>query len=135
MITRNVTMHYLVSSRTSSFFYAALSLALIIILSEYDNNNSNVAIASQPLSHISHLVQVAAAVSTTANSNFYGNVGITKIQLPGIIPSINNSISPPPPPPPTPPISKPTLSPPPPPIIRNTRAPPAPGGATLNDPN
>jgi glucose/arabinose dehydrogenase len=109
-------------------------LVLIIILSEY-HNNSNVAISSQPFSHISHLIQIAAAVSTTTSSNFYGSGSITKIQLPGIIPSINNSISPPPPSLPPPPISQPTLSPPPPPpIIHNTRAPPAPGGATLNDP-
>jgi aldose sugar dehydrogenase len=138
-------MHYLVPFRTSSFFYAALSLAIIIILSEYDssnnndNNNNNIVISPQPFSHISHLVQVAAAVSTTTtNCNLYGKGGIIKIQLPGIIPSINNSISPTSPPPllPTPPISKPPLSPPPPPpIIHNTRAPPAPGGPTLNDPN
>jgi hypothetical protein len=133
MIARNVTMHYLVSIRTSSFFYAALSLALIIILSEYDSNNSNFAIDSQPVLHISHLIQVAAAVSTTTtSSNFYGSGGIIKIQLPGIIPSPNNSIPTLPTPPlPAPPISQPTLSPPPPaPIVHNTRAPPAPGGPT-----
>ena len=129
-------MQYLASIRTSSFFFAALSLALIIILSEYHSNN-NFVISSQPLPQISHLIQVAAAVSITTNSNFYGNGGITKIQLPGIIPSLNNSIPTPPlSPVPTPPISQPTLSPPPPPpIIHNTRAPPAPGGPTLNDPN
>ena len=126
-------MHYLVSIRTSSFFCAALSLALIMMLSEY-NNNSNIAISSQPFLHISHLIQVAAALPTTTNSNFYGNDSITYIQLPGVIPSINNSVSPTPSPA-SPSVSQPTLSPPPPPITRNTRAPPAPGGPTLNDPN
>ena len=131
MITKNVTMHYLMPIRSSSFFCAALSLALIIILSEYDNND----ISSQPFQQISNLIQVAAAVSNTSNYNFYGNGSIINIQLPGIIPSINNSIPTPSPPPSTPTISQPTLSPPPPPITRNTRAPPAPGGPTLNDPN
>jgi hypothetical protein len=80
-------MHYLVPFRTSSFFYTVLSLAIIIILSEYDSSNNNIVISPQPLSHISHLIQVAAAVSTTTtNSNLYGKGGIIKIQLPGIIP-------------------------------------------------
>ena len=52
-------MHYLVPFRTSSFFYAVLSLAMIIILSEYDSSNNNIAISPQPLSHISHLIQGA----------------------------------------------------------------------------
>jgi hypothetical protein len=65
-------MYYLVSIRTSSFFCAALSLALI--LSEYDDNN--IVISSQPLSHISHLIQVAAAVTdnNTTKSDTVGAI-------------------------------------------------------------
>src|SRR5919199_4535020 len=128
-------MHYSVPITTSSIFCAALSLVLIIILSEYDNNdnNNNNYVSSQPVLHIPHLIRVAAA-NSTAIRDFHGSATITNIQLPGIIPSINNSVSPPPSPA-SPSVSQPTLSPPPPPITRNTRAPPAPGGPTLNDPN
>src|SRR5919199_4289700 len=128
-------MHYSVPITTSSIFCAALSLVLIIILSEYDNNdnNNNNYVSSQPVLHIPHLIRVAAA-NSTAIRDFHGSATITNIQLPGIIPNINNSV-PPPTSPPSASISQPTLSPPPPPITRNTRAPPAPGGPTLNDPN
>src|SRR5919199_1064572 len=125
-------MHYSVPITTSSIFCAALSLVLIIILSEYDDNNNNY-VSSQPVLHIPHLIRVAAA-NSAAIRDFHGSATITNIQLPGIIPSINNSVSPPPSPA-SPSVSQPTLSPPPPPITRNTRAPPAPGGPTLNDPN
>jgi aldose sugar dehydrogenase len=119
-------MNYSVPIRISSYFCAALSLVCIIILSEYNNNNNNN--SSQSLLHISHLIQVAAA-NSTAIRDFHGSATITNIQLPGIIPNINNSITG------SPPLLQPSpSSSPPTPIIHNTRAPPAPGGPTLNDP-
>jgi glucose/arabinose dehydrogenase len=141
----NITMHYLkvriVVFRSSlSFFCALLSLASIIVLSEYYNNDNALLLLlpSESLQQISKIIQAAAAISTTsADSNFDFHrtaATITDVQLPGIIPNNNNNnITPPPPTHPTFPSASPSA--PPPPITHNTRARAAVGGPTLNDPN
>jgi hypothetical protein len=117
---RNVTMHYLkdiLSVRSFLSFFCTFILKF----------NHEVVIASQPVSQISKLIQVAA-VSITL-SDFHSSATVTNVQLPGIISNSNNSITG------SPPSSQPFPSSPAPlPIIRNTRAPPALGGPTLSDP-
>src|SRR5919198_140680 len=139
----NITMHYLkvrIEFRLSlCFFCALLSLASIIVLSEYYNNdNGLLLLPSESLQQISKIIQAAAAISTTsADSNFDFHrtaATITDVQLPGIIPNNNNNnITPPPPTHPTFPSASPSA--PPPPITHNTMARAAVGGPTLNDPN
>src|SRR5919197_414751 len=141
----NITMHYLkvriVVFRSSlSFFCALLSLASIIVLFEYYNNDNALLLLlpSESLQQISKIIQTAAAISTTSadsNFDFHRTVAtITDVQLPGIIPNNNNNnITPPPPTHPTFPSASPSA--PPPPITHNTRARAAVGGPTLNDPN
>src|SRR5919198_4227497 len=105
----NITMHYLkvriVVFRSSlSFFCALLSLASIIVLSEYYNNdNGLLLLPSESLQQISKIIQTAAAISTTSADIRFGShdtaATITNVQLPGILPNNNNNnITPPPPP-------------------------------------